>query len=123
MDKAQALHQFWSSFGLPAYDETSVPSDAKMPYITYNIAMDNFDNVLSLSASIWYNSTSWEAITKKSEEIAERITEHGFVIKEIDNGYLWITRGSPFAQRMRDESSDSIRRMYILITVEYLTKW
>ena len=28
MDKEQSLQQFWSSFGLPAYDETSVPDNA-----------------------------------------------------------------------------------------------
>ena len=40
MNKEQAIHFFWSQFGLPAYDENSVPDDAQMPYITYNVVID-----------------------------------------------------------------------------------
>mgnify|MGYP007057717663 CR=1 FL=1 len=28
MNKTQALHQFWNSFGIDAYEENSVPDDA-----------------------------------------------------------------------------------------------
>ena len=76
MDKAQALHSFWSSFGLPAYDEASVPSGddtPQFPYITYTVATDALDGSLPLVASLWYKSTSWRDITLKSEEIALRI--------------------------------------------------
>lgn len=121
MDKAQALNLFWSSFGLPAYDETTVPDDAEMPRITYNVATDSLNNVLPLSASLWYRSKSWEDITKKSEEIAEAITGHGYISYPIDGGYLWIVKGTPFAQRMRDDNDDMIRRIYINITAEFLT--
>ena len=37
-----------------------------------------------------------------------------------DEGYLWIKRGNPFAQRMSDEN-DGIRRIYINIELEYFT--
>ena len=35
MTKAAAIYQFWNSFGLTAYEENSVPTDATFPYITY----------------------------------------------------------------------------------------
>lgn len=123
MDKAQALHDFWSGFGLPAYDETTVPDGATMPYITYNVATDSLDSVLPLHAQLWYKSSSWAEITRKSEEIAESIAEHGYAIKSVEGGYLWLVKGQPFAQRMREDNDDQIRRIYINVTAEYLTAY
>lgn len=123
-DKAQALHQFWSGFSLTAYDENSVltGSDAPaFPYITYSVATDNLDNDVSLSASLWYRSSSWAEISQKADEIAE-ILYHRHPI-QIKGGYMWIKRGSPFAQRMSDPNDNMIRRIYINITVEYLTAY
>ncbi len=123
MNKAQALHMFWSSFGLDAYDESTVPSGTgspKMPYITYDVKEDNIGNEVGLTGSVWYRSSSWEAATLKAEEIAEKINETMPV--KIDTGYCWIKRGSPFAQRMSDED-DSVRRILINITVEFLTAY
>ena len=51
MTAEQTLHSFWSSFGLTAYDENSVPDDAVLPYITYSVSYDSFDNNVSLTAS------------------------------------------------------------------------
>ena len=120
MDKAQALYQFWSNF-LPAYDENNVPDDAELPYITYMTATDSLGYVVQLNGSIWYRSTRWDEITKKADEIAEYIGYGGKVVK-LDDGYMWLTKGTPFAQRMRDED-DSIRRIYINIQAEYLTAY
>lgn len=122
MDKAQALHNFWSSFGLPAYDENTVPEDAKMPRITYSVATDSIDNKILLSASLWYHSMSWEDISKKAEEIAEALVFMNPPAIEIDNGRLYLCKGAPFAQRM-DDPDDSIRRIYINVEAEYLTAY
>lgn len=121
MDKAQALHNFWSSFGLPAYDENSVPEDAVMPYITYEVATDSLGYAIALTASIWYHSFSWKEITEKTEEIATAIDAINPVGIKIDHGRLCIFRGSPFAQRMGDDSDKMIRRMVLNITAEFLT--
>ena len=40
MDKSQALNTFWNSFGIPAYDEYTVPDGTSIPYITYDTATD-----------------------------------------------------------------------------------
>ena len=93
MDAEQAIHSFWSSFNLTAYDENSVPDTAELPYITYSLSYDTFDNQVSMVANLWYQSTSWKAITNKMHEISEGITQSGKVII-IDNGYIWIKRGS-----------------------------
>lgn len=122
MDKAQALHSFWSSFDLPAYDEASVPSGdsaPNFPYITYEAATDALGASLMLSASLWYKSTSWREITLKAEEIAQDIER--MLPIPIDNGYLWIVRGTPFAQRMAEPSDNTVRRILLNVVVEYLT--
>ena len=125
MDKWQAIHNFWNSFGIPAYDENSVDTGENappMPYITYNAGIGALDQVLSLTASIWYESSSWTEISKKADEIAEAIGT-GYKIYTLDKGFLWITRGQPFAQRMSDPTSDNIRRIYIITNAEFLTAY
>lgn len=122
MDKEQALHSFWGSFGVKAYDESSVPDNAVMPYITYNMATDSLDNVVSLYANLWYRDTSWKAITKLSEQIAERVKGKGYELKTFDGGYIYLTGGTPFAQRIPDESGD-IKRIYINIQAEFLCRY
>lgn len=118
MDAEQAIHSFWSSFGLTAYDENSVPDNAAMPYITYSVSYDSFDNSVNLSASLWYHSTSWAAPTAKAHEIRNYISLGGVTVKT-DNGAVWIKRGSPFYQRLGDVEKD-VKRIYFNIAAEYI---
>ena len=119
MDKVQTLHSFWSGFGLKAYDETSVPDEAVLPYITYEVSVDDFGSPRTQSASLWYRSSSWADITAKEQEIADFITRGGRMIK-YDGGAMWLQKGRPWAQRMSDSSDDMIRRIVLSVTVEYL---
>ena len=123
MNKAQRLQQFWNSFQIPAYDENSVPDDVEYPYITYSVADDSLDNTVYLTASIWYRSFSWAEVESKKNEIAKRIGEHGFLSLPIDNGYVFMVKGTPFAQRMADPSDELVKRMYLNINVEFLTAY
>ena len=120
MTKAAAIYQFWNSFGLTAYEENSVPDDAAFPYITYQLVTDGFDREIQITASIWYRSESWTAINAKTEEISKKISRGGKIIP-CDIGAIWLKRGQPFAQNMRDESDDLIKRKYLNITAEFLT--
>jgi len=122
MDKAQALHEFWSSFSLVAIDEQSAYDETiDLPdnYITYEVQTANFGDSVALTASLWYKSTSWAAITQKADEIAEYIGWGGKVLP-IDYGYIWIKLGTPFAQRMSAEQ-DNIRRIVLNISVDFLS--
>ena len=120
MTKAAAIYQFWSSFGLTAYEENTVPEDAAFPYITYQLVTDSFDRDVSATASLWYRGESWTAINAKTEEIARFIGGGGCLL-DCDSGFIWLKRGTPFAQNMGDESDDLIKRKYINVTVEYMT--
>lgn len=118
MDKAQALNHFWSSFGLPAYDENTVPDDAHTPYITYNTVTDSYDSPVPVSGSVWYHGTGWALVEQKAEEIAQSLDK---VMRINEREFLWLTKGTPFASRVADSSDPNMRRIYINIMAEFLT--
>ena len=120
MTKAAAIYQFWSSFGLTAYEENTVPTDAAFPYITYQLVTDSFDREVQVTASLWYRSESWTAINAKTEEISQEISRGGKILS-CNGGAIWLKRGQPFAQNMGDESDNLIKRKYLNITAEFMT--
>ena len=119
MTKAQAIHSFWNSFGIPAYEATTVNDEQTDDfYITYEVVTDSLDRAVPMSASIWeLNSTSWANVTAKAEEISDALIQVKTI--PLDIGYLYVTRGQPFAQRVSSED-DSVRRVYINIMAEFL---
>ena len=123
MTKEQAIHAFWNSFGIKAYDELTVPDDAVLPYITYSVATDSLGNVVPMSINIYYRSNSWQGVTSKAEEIARRIKEHGYEMLKFDGGYIYLTGGAPFAQRVSEDRDRAIKRIYINVLAEYLCEY
>lgn len=126
MSKEEALYNFWNSFGVDAYDEADVPDDKDLryPYITYNVATDSLNNVVPLHADVYDKGTSWRKARILKDAIAQRLLEHGFVTIPFDNGnYIYLTGGTPFAQRIDDPSNDRIKRYYINLQAEYLCKY
>ena len=117
MDKLQALNNFWNQFDIPAYEQNTVPDDAKLPYITYEVASDDFNNTLMLTASIWYRDSKWAAITQKEKEISEHIGRGGVTVS-YEDGAFWLIKGTPWAQRMGD-TDDMIRRIVLQYAIEY----
>ena len=128
MTKASAIHHFWNSFGIKAYeenvvydiDESGKEVEAKFPYITYQLSTSDFGNDVALTASVWYRSSSWVEANAKTDEISHAIGLGGKVLN-CNGGKVWIKRGTPFAQNMGDESDNLIKRKYLNITAEYLT--
>ena len=125
MNKWQAIDDFWNSFGWNAYDENSVDTGSNaptLPYITYSAQTGAIGQILTLTASLWDRSTSWKSVSDKADEIAERIG-YGHEISKVDGGYLYITQGQPFAQRMSDPEDSEIKRIYIILNAEFLTAY
>ena len=132
MDKTQAYYYLWSQFGMPAYDENSVPDDetfkkmiesgvikSKFPYITYQVIVDDIDYPVFPSASVWYRSESWEDIDLKMIEISGKIGQMKPI--KLDNGYMYVTKGTPWAQRMADEDR-TVKRYVLNLGIEFLTE-
>ena len=124
VNKWQSINEFWNSFGWNAYDENSVDTGEfkpQLPYITYSAQTGRLGQVLTLTGSLWDRSSSWKSVSDKADEIAQNVGD-GYYINNIDGGYLWITPGQPFAQRVSDED-DSIKRIYIMLNAEFLTAY
>lgn len=117
MNKVEAVNGFFNSFGWKAYDEGTVPTGATMPYITYSLQTDAFNEQVSLTVNLWGRGTSWRAVEEKVADISSAIGRGGKMIG-YSGGAVWIKRGSPFAQRVVDEDDD-VRRIMILIDAEY----
>jgi hypothetical protein len=128
MDKGQTLHLFWSSFGVPAIDENSAYDKQVLeqlgisyPRITYEVAESNLGEPVQLTASIWYRNTSWQGVETKAKQIAAFIGYGGKTFP-VDGGYMRIMlpQGTTIFRRMSDPD-DSLRRIVINISVDYLT--
>ena len=120
MNKVQALYQFWvDASGLVAYDETSVPDDAVLPYMTYETVSDSFGNEVAVTASLWYRSTSWQQITQKEMAISDYIGRGGRMVA-YDGGAFWIKKANPWAQRLSEASDDIVRRIVLNASIEFI---
>lgn len=120
MTKAEAIHAFWSSFGLPAYEESAVPPGTAMPFITYTYAADSYSRECALTAELWYRSTSWTKANMKAEEIGREIGFGGTLLP-CDGGKIWIRRGTPFERSLKESADPGVRRKTINITAAYMT--
>lgn len=121
MNKWQAQYNFWSLFGLPVYDASSVPDgdDApQFPYITYNGVNGNFDEDVTTNASIWTRSTSWTEADRISDLVQDLLRTGGYTVP-YDGGIIWITPGVPFSQNMGDPNDDLVRRKYLNVILHF----
>lgn len=119
MDKYHALHQFWSQFGVEAYDENTIPDDAALPYITYSVSVGSFDYPTAISASIYDRSTKWTSVTQIADRVGAVLKNGGQYIN-YDGGAFWIRMGSPWMQRLSDNSNEDIRRIVLNLEIEYV---
>lgn len=121
MTKEQALHNFFNSFGIVGYRNTSVPDDVIFPYLTYDAPISSFDeDTVSITVNLYYYTDSEALPDAKAEEIRQGISMGG-VIVPCDGGGIWLKWGAPWCQSLVDSTNDKIKRRYINITAEYLT--
>ena len=118
MTKEEALYSFYSQFGT-AYEETLLPKNAPLPYLTYSVATGSFgDGDIPQSLSVWTRSTSWAQANSIAKQISDALESGGKQI-DYDGGTVWL-KGGTIAQDMGDESDDLIKRKVIVnLTAEY----
>lgn len=122
MNKAEAIHDFWSSFGWTAIDENAMwdtTDDLGDRHISYEVSTANLGDPVAMTASLWHLSSSWETISEKADQIAAYIGYGGRVIA-IDGGYMWVKLGNPFAQRLAVDHSN-VRRIVLNVTADFIT--
>ena len=120
MTKGSALHKFFSSFGVTAYPSTAIPSDAVFPFLTYEVAFGGFGDDQALAVNLWYYTDSEAEPNAKVQEMSAKIGLGGVMI-DCDGGAIWIKRGTPFAQAIKDAEDPVIKRRLINVTAEFLT--
>lgn len=123
MDAQQTLQNFWSGFGVPAYDENSVPDEQYRvyPHITYDVVLGESMDETAMSASIWTRSSSWKSASDLFNLVNDTLSNGG-VILPYEQGGLWIKKASPWAQRLGDASDGSVKRIFLNISVEFISQ-
>ena len=122
MTKYQALFDFFSSFGIPTYLESSVPETANFPYITYNLVTSTFtqETATNMVVNVFYRQNEAVANDKVSE-ISRAIGLNGRLLN-CEDGKVWLQRGNPWCQSMSDPVDDKIQRRYLNVTAYFFTK-
>lgn len=118
LDKWSAQKVYWSSFGLPAYHELTVPDDAKLPYLTYQAVNGQLDGRMTVSANLYYKGTSWATIMQEVNQMEKAIDRQVF----IEGGIMKVRKPvSNFAQPLGDSGDTKIRRMLLTVEIEFLS--
>lgn len=121
MDRWQAQYSLWSSYGVEAYEENSVPDldDLEYPYITYQAVSAGFDGDTMPSVSIWSRSSSWADADALADAIEADIGMGGKSVM-YEGGMLWVTANAPFAQSMGDPDDDLIKRKLLSVVLHFV---
>lgn len=122
MDKQQAYYSLWSRFGIPAYDENRIPEEAELPYITYQVILDDLDGPINPMATLWYRDTSWTRIDAKLAEMSRYIDDMD-TIPLNEGGYMYVTKGTSWARRTSDPDDKTVIGYRLNLQVEFLTKY
>lgn len=118
-----ALYQFFSSFGIPAYEVNSVrdngeddsyPSDISLPYITFDQADSDWREPISISATVWYKSTALTELFSKVDEIKKKVGECYSI--PVEGGVVYIQKDNPFSQS-QNTGDDNVKAAYLLFQV------
>ena len=111
MTPEAAIYAFLSSFAIPAYAS-----------FTYDLVLGEWGQPeVNMPVNVWYRTDSEALPNAKVREIGERIGMGG-VLLHCDGGYIWLKKGSPWAQAVRVEGEDEkVKRRYVNINIEYMT--
>lgn len=107
----RALCQFWGSFGIPAYLQDSVPSNAKLPYVTFEAVDGAALSHMVLTAFNWHKRTPRVNTERDAflDLVAAAIPEGGRRIDLPDGGFLMLYRNSAgFQQYYRDPADRNV---------------
>ena len=120
MTKGAALQSFFNRI-MPSYAASSVPDDATLPYLTYELITSAWDGgEVGLTVNMWFRTTSEKEPNAAVDRLSKAIGLGG-VFLHCDDGVIWLKRGSPWAQSLTDATDKTIKRRYINVTAEYLT--
>ena len=120
MTPEAAIYQFFNSFGIPAYMDSSVPDDAEFPYITYNLVENDMNQTeTNLTVNVWYRTESEALPNAKVRELFDGIGLGGVTLP-CDGGMVWLKRGTPWSQSVTIEGEDEmVKRRYVNVNADF----
>lgn len=103
-DVMDALYEFWSQFGVPAYAEDQVPDDAALPYIRYSVAKSPAMETTILTAFNYHEKRLLGNVERveMAGKIADAIPEKGVKIQMDGGGFLTLFRNVDFQTLYQD---------------------
>ena len=120
MTKTKALFEYFNRF-MPSWPADSVPDDATLPMLTYSLVTGAWGDLpVSITVNLWFKTDSEATANAKADELRQYITENEII--DCGEGFIWVKPGSPWCQALRDDVDPFIKRRYINITLEYLTR-
>lgn len=114
---AAALKTFLQGFGIPAYQEGTVPEDQDLPYITYSLQQPEWNQKATMYVRVWDRSTSNAFIVSLADQITAAIGEMKRF--SFDGGYLVVWPETPLIQILVD---GDYRNAYINLSVNSYQK-
>ena len=116
---AASLQAFLEGFGVPAYDDNSLPGNATLPYLTYTPVITVWRDSTLFLVRLWdYPGPDQSA--DRLYEIVDRISEavgEGIRIPA-EEGYITLYKGNPWAQ---PQPTPEIRARVIILNFEITT--
>lgn len=121
MTKGEAIHSFFSGFGVDAYATSSVPDDVILPYLTYDFVSDSFGQENTIAVNLWMHTESEAIPNAKAQQIADAIGLGGKILR-FDTGAVWVKRDSPWCQSLKDDTAPGVKRRLMNVALEYLSE-
>lgn len=124
-DTAVALYTFFSSFGIPAFIQGNVPETlydsttgkeipVELPYITYELREPEAGKECHLMAHLWYRGSSYDAITRKADDIKDALGQG--VSIPVPGGAVHLWPENPFCQ-FRDSGEPDVKCAYLQFSI------
>ena len=110
---AQALNEYYNSFGIPAYHEHTVPDNAELPYITFSLQQSDFSGPVTHYVQVFDRSYSNSRIVSVADRIVGDI-KRGKMLP-YDGGFACLRPEDPLIQLLVEakEGGPPERRAYI----------
>ena len=105
-----AFYTFWSQFGIPAYSEDTVPANAELPYIRYQVAKTPLMGATVLTAYNYHRQKLMGNLERAevADRIADAIPEGGVKLPLEHGGYVIFYRNTDFQNPYQDPEDPDV---------------
>ena len=108
----KTIYDFLSdTLGVDVWVEDSVPINSKFPYTTFTLANEAFTTEGLIQVRVFTENRSIKEVVGLSDKLEKAIGEAGTLLRN-GRGYIWLYKGSPFAQ-LEPTLEENLKTVYI----------